>query len=179
MERNLDEALRRIKAVAFDIDGVLTGGELIPLSDHDLLRIFDAKDSFAVRVAAKKGFITAIISGGNTEALHFRCLHLGIKEENLYLGVRGKMAAFRDFCERNSLEASEVMYFGDDIPDTQVLRACGVGVVPSDAVQEAKDAADIVSEFPGGHLCVRTELERLMKVQGKWYFDPDKFDQIF
>lgn len=179
MVQNPDEALRRIKAVVFDIDGVLTGGELIPLSDHDLLRIFDAKDSFAVRVAAKKGFITAIISGGKTEALHFRCLHLGIKEEDLYLGARGKMKSFTDFCDRHGLDFSEVMYFGDDIPDTQVLKACGVGVAPSDAVAEAREAADIVSGFPGGHGCVRAELERLMKAQDKWHFDPDKFDQIF
>lgn len=179
MEQNLNEALGRIKAVVFDIDGVLTGGELIPLSDQDLLRIFDAKDSFSVRVAGKKGYILGIISGGKTEALHFRCLHLGVKEENLYLGARGKMASMKDFCQRNKLGLSEVMYFGDDIPDTQVLRACGVGVAPSDAADEAREAADIVSEYPGGKGCVRHELERLMKLQGKWVFDPDKFDQIF
>lgn len=169
----------RIKAIALDIDGVMTQGELIPLEDGDLLRIMDAKDSFAVRVAAAKGYTIAFISGGKTEALTRRCLHLGCREENLYLGTRGKLAAFKDFCAKNSLDPSEVMYFGDDVPDTQVLAAAGIGVVPSDAALDAKEAADIVSEFPGGKGCVRHELETMMRATGKWYFDPDKYDQIF
>lgn len=175
----MEPNLKKIKAIALDIDGVMTRGELIPLADGDLLRIMDAKDSFAVRVAAKKGFIIAFISGGSTPGLEKRCLHLGCRPENLYLGTRGKLAAFNDFCLRNGLKADEVMYFGDDIPDTQVLRACGVGVAPADAVSEAREAADIVSEYPGGHWCVRHEIEELLKSQGKWVFDPDRFDEIF
>lgn len=173
------DAYNKIKAIALDIDGVMTRGELIPLANGDILRIMDAKDSFAVRVAAAKGLIVTFISGGNTEALVRRCLHLGCKPENLYLGTRGKLAAFRDFCAKNGLEASEVMYFGDDVPDTQVLSAAGIGVAPADAALEAKESADIVSEYPGGHWCVRTEVEKLLRAQGKWYFDPDKYDQIF
>lgn len=175
----LDEKLSRIKAVVFDIDGVLTDGRMIPLADGDLLRIVDAKDSFAIRAAGRKGLIVGIISGGKTFALEQRCLHVGIRPENIFLGARGKMALFRRFCEQNALAPEEVMYFGDDIPDTQVLRACGVGVVPSDAVEEAKEAADIISSKPGGKGCVRAEVERLMKHKGLWVFDPDKFDEIF
>ncbi len=175
----MEPNLNNIKAVVMDIDGVLTDGGLIPLSDHDLLRVFDAKDSFAVRVASKKGLVTGIISGGKTEALRFRCLNLGIREENLYLGARGKMTSFRDFCNRNGLDPSEVMYIGDDIPDTQVLAACGAGVAPADAAEEAKAAADIVSPYPGGHWCVRNAIEQVLKAQGKWVFDPERFDQIY
>ena len=172
-------AYGRIKAIALDIDGVMTQGELIPLANGDLLRIMDAKDSFAVRVAAQKGYIVAFISGGKTEALTRRCLHLGCREENLYLGTRGKLAAFRDFCSRNSLDPSEIMYFGDDVPDTQVLKAAGIGIAPSDAAPDAREAADIVSGFPGGKGCVRHEIEKMMRLTGKWHFDPDKYDQIF
>ena len=70
-------------------------------------------------------------------------------------------------------------YFGDDIPDTQVLRACGFGIAPADAVQEAKDAADYVTTRPGGRGCLREGIELIMKAQGKWQFDEDKFHQIY
>lgn len=174
-----EQSLKKIKAVALDIDGVMTDGSLIPLADGDLLRVFDAKDSFAIRVAARKGLVTAIISGGKTDALEKRCLHLNVKPGNLFLGARGKLGIFKRFCEQNGLLPEEVMYFGDDIPDVQVLKACGVGVVPSDAAQEAKDAADIVSDYPGGKWCVRHEIENLLKVQGKWSFDPDRFEEYY
>ena len=171
--------LQQIKAVAFDIDGVLTAGTLIPLADGDLLRVVDAKDAFAIRVAKMRGLVTAIMSGGETTALRKRCLSIGIEEENLFLGCRGKLNVFNNFCLQHGLKAEEVAYFGDDVPDTQVLRACGLGIVPSDASDEAKEAADYICSHPGGHGAVREGITMILKAQGKWEFDPDKFSEIF
>ena len=173
--------LKAIKAIAYDLDGVATDGSIIPVgpTPEDLVRVVNAKDSFASRVAAQKGFIVAVISGGKTEALRSRCLHMGVKEENLYLGVRGKLAVFREFCSRNGLQPGEVAYFGDDIPDTQVLRACGFGIAPADAAQEAKDAADYVTTVPGGRGCIREGIEMILKAQDKWRFDEDRYDLLY
>lgn len=173
--------LKAIRAIVYDIDGVLTDGSIIPIGPKpdDLIRIVDAKDSFASRAAAAKGFIIGIISGGETEALHSRCRHMGALEQNLHLGVRGKIAVFQQFCKDNSLEAAEVAYFGDDIPDTQVLRACGCGIVPSDAVEEARKAADIVTSRPGGRGCLREGIELILKAQDKWHFDEDRYSEIY
>ena len=173
--------LKAIKAIAYDLDGVATDGSIIPVgpTPEDLVRVVNAKDSFASRVAAQKGFIVAVISGGKTEALRSRCLHMGVKEENLYLGVRGKLAVFREFCSRNGLQPEEVAYFGDDIPDTQVLRACGFGIAPADAAQEAKDAADYVTTMPGGRGCIREGIEMILKAQDKWRFDEDRYDLLY
>ena len=173
--------LKAIKAIAYDLDGVATDGSIIPVgpTPEDLVRVVNAKDSFASRVAAQKGFIMAVISGGKTEALRSRCIHMGVKEENLYLGARGKLGVFREFCERNGLQPSEVAYFGDDIPDTQVLRACGFGIAPADAVEDAKAAADYVTKVPGGRGCLREGIEMILRAQGKWVFDEDKFDQVY
>ena len=113
--------LSAIKAIALDIDGVLTDGGLIPLENGDVLRVTDAKDAFAVRFAAKRGIIMSIMSGGNTVALHKRMLSMHIREEDIFLGCRGKLSVFRRFCEQHGLDASEVAYFGDDIADTLSL----------------------------------------------------------
>ena len=83
------------------------------------------------------------------------------------------------YSKRHDLAAEEVMYFGDDIPDIPVLKACGCGVCPSDAVQEAKDAADYISDRPGGKLCVRQTLEMVMKAQEKWKIDLDIYHKMF
>lgn len=167
MDRNLD----RIKAIALDIDGVMTDGRVIPLADGDLLRILDAKDALAVRVAGMKGYILAIMSGGDTAALRRRMEDMNIRPENIFLGCRGKLAVFERFCAQNGLSPEEVMYIGDDLPDVPVLRAAGLGIAPADAAQDAKEAADRISPCAGGQRCVRTEIERLMRYQGKWEFD--------
>lgn len=170
-----------IKAIAYDLDGVATDGSIIPVgpSPEDLVRVVNAKDSFASRVAAQKGFIMGVISGGKTEALRSRCLHMGIKEENLFLGVRGKLPVFLQFCKQNGLQPHEAAYFGDDIPDTQVLRACGFGIAPADACQEAREAADYVTKLPGGRGCIREGIELILKVQGKWVFDEDHYELLY
>ena len=177
----MDNRLKHIKAIAYDLDGVATDGSIIPVgpTPEDLVRVVNAKDSFASRVASQKGFIMAVISGGDTQALRSRCRHMGIREENLFLGVRGKLAVFVEFCRRNGLDPSEVAYFGDDIPDTQVLRACGLGIAPADAVEEAKAAADYVTKLPGGRGCIREGIEMILKAQGKWTFDEDHFELLY
>lgn len=163
--------LKDIKAIAFDIDGVLTDGSLIPLADGDLLRVFNAKDSMAMRVASLKGIVTAIISGGDTEALRKRCLNCYIKEENLFLGCRGKLPVLFEFCKNNGLSPEEVAYMGDDIPDVPLIRECGLGIAPADAAEEAREAADYVCSRSGGRGAVREVVEMILKAQGKWEFD--------
>ena len=169
----------RIKAFAFDIDGVATDGSILCNSDGELLRIYDAKDGFAIRMATMNGYKLGVITGGASESIRKRMLTSGFLPEDVFLRSRCKMEAFETFCQRYSLEASEVMFFGDDIPDVQVLKACGIGVCPSDAVEEAKAAADWVSDFPGGKGCLRNAIETVLKAHGKWVFDETVYKKRF
>lgn len=173
------DKLKKIKAIAFDIDGVMTDGSILAMPDGDLLRIFDAKDSFGVRMAKLNGLITCVITGGASESIKKRMTYCGVDEEDVYLHSRIKMEEFNDLCQRHSLSPDEVMYFGDDLPDIEVIQACGIGVAPADAVQEVKDAADYVSEFKGGHGCVRNAIEQVMKAQGIWHLDNQRYKKLF
>ena len=175
----MKERLDRIKAFAFDVDGVLTDGGVLATLDGELLRSFDAKDGFALRMASINGYRLCCITGGRSGSIRKRLMQCGFKEEDIYLGSRIKINDFNDFCSRHGLLADEVMYFGDDIPDIPVLKACGCGVCPSDAVDEAKEAADLISDYPGGKLCVRKTLELVMKSQGKWKIDFEAYDRKF
>ena len=175
----LAEKFKKIRAFAFDVDGVMTDGGIFANNDGSLFRTFDAKDAFGLRMAAMNGYILCAITGGRDISIQKRLMICGFKEEDIYLGSRIKINDFEDFCKRHDLAAEEVMYFGDDIPDIPVLKACGCGVCPSDAVQEAKDAADYISDRPGGKLCVRQTLEMVMKAQGKWRVDLDIYHKMF
>ena len=173
------DKLKKIKAIAFDIDGVMTDGGILATSDGDLLRMFDAKDSFGVRMAKLNGLITCVITGGASDSIKKRFVYCGVDEEDVYLHSRIKMEEFDDFCSRHSLAYDEVMYFGDDLPDIDVLKACGIGVAPADAVAEAMEAADYVSPYKGGHGCVRNAIEAVMKAQGIWKLDNALYKKLF
>ena len=175
----LAEKFKKIRAFAFDVDGVMTDGRIFANNDGSLFRTFDAKDAFGLRMAAMNGYILCAITGGRDVSIQKRLMICGFKEEDIYLGSRIKINDFEDFCKRHDLAAEQVMYFGDDSPDIPVLKACGCGVCPSDAVQEAKDAADYISDRPGGKLCVRQTLEMVMKAQEKWKVDLDIYHKMF
>lgn len=174
-----EERLKKIKAVAFDIDGVFTDGGILAMPDGDLLRVFDAKDSFAVRMAKMNGLHTCIITGGSSESIIKRFSVCGVDEDDIYLHSRIKMEEFNTFCHKHMLKPEEVMYFGDDLPDVPVMEACGLSVAPADAAEEAKLAADFISPFNGGHGCVRHAVETLLKSQGRWRLDDAKYKKMF
>ena len=169
----------KIKAFAFDIDGVATDGSILCIPGGDLLRVYDAKDSFAVRMATMNGYPVAVITGGSSLSIRERMVTTGLKPEDVFLHCRNKMDEFRQFCDRYGLQPEDVMYFGDDIPDIEVIQTCGCGVCPSDAVEEVKAAADYISPFPGGKGCLRDTIEKVMRAQGRWVFDTDVYKKKF
>lgn len=171
--------LSRIKAFAFDIDGVATDGGVFCNSEGDLLRTYDAKDGFALRMAVMNGYQVGVITGGSSESIRLRMKASGVNPENVFLHSRRKIEDFHTFCERYGLAPEEVMFFGDDVPDIEVMQACGCGVCPADAVQEVKDIADWVSSFPGGHGCLRNAIETTLRQQGKWDFNAARYKKLF
>ena len=171
--------LSHIKAFAFDIDGVATDGGVFCNSDGDLLRTYDAKDGFALRMAVMHGYPVAVITGGSSESIRKRMVTSGLKPEDVFLRCRDKREQFTLFCERYGLQPKEVMYFGDDVPDIGAMQMSGCGVCPSDAVDEVKAIADWVSDYPGGRGCLRHTIETTLRAQGNWTFDAQEYKKRF
>ena len=171
--------LSHIKAFAFDIDGVATDGGVFCNSDGDLLRTYDAKDGFAIRMAVLHGYPVAIITGGSSESIRKRMITSGVKPEDVFLHCRDKREQFALFCQRYGLQAKEVMFFGDDVPDIGVLQLCGCAVCPADAVEEVKAVVHWVSSRPGGKGCLREAIETTLRQQGNWTFDAQAYKQRF
>lgn len=171
--------LKNIKAFVFDVDGVLTDGGIFADLNGELYRVYNAKDGFALRMAFMNGFKLGIITGGRSQTIVKRMLTCGLKEENIYLNSRDKLADFMDFCKKNNVKPEEVMFFGDDAPDVPVFKVCGCGICPADACRDAVEAADIMSEYNGGHSFVREEVEKVMRKQGRWILDIEEYKKHY
>lgn len=170
---------KNIKGLTLDVDGVMTDGSLIAMPDGDLLRFYNSKDTFAIRMAIMHGIKVAVITGGNTQAIYKRFLSLGVDPDDIHMGSRGKIKTFNAFCEKYGLKPQEVIYVGDDIPDVPVIQAAGLGITPQDACPEARQAADLVAEQRGGHGCIRWVVEQTLKAQGLWKFNPEDYERLF
>ncbi len=174
-----DDDWKRIKAFAFDVDGVLTDGKLISTESGELYRLFDSKDGFAFRMASMHGYYLAIITGGRSVSIRKRFQTCGIPDEDIYLGSRDKIKDFNKFCERHWLSPEEVIFVGDDIPDISVMRVAGIGACPSDAASEVQSVADFVSPHKGGQQCARSIIEKVMRLQDQWDLDVRLYEQKF
>lgn len=163
---NFKEDLKKIKAFAFDVDGVLSDTKVNLSSDGELLRTMNTKDGYAMQYASRRGYPIAIITGGRAESIAMRFRTLGIQD--IYLGASKKTDDFEDFRKKYSLESDEILYMGDDLPDYEVMKICGVPCCPADAVEEIKSVSVYISHLKGGEGCVRDIMEQVLRLHGKW-----------
>lgn len=165
--------LTQIKAVIFDVDGVLSRETIVLASDGEPLRTVNIKDGYAIQLAQKKGVRVAILTGGSTNAIRLRYAGLGV--EDIYMGCAVKIETYKEFLEKYQLKANEVMYVGDDIPDYEVMRLCGCPCCPADACPDIKEISTYVSSRKGGDGVGRDVLEQVLRAQGKWLSDAKAF----
>ncbi len=165
--------LSKIRAVVFDLDGVLSSETIALGMDGTPLRTVNIKDGYAIQLAMKMGLRVAIISGCKIEAVRKRYEGLGMKD--IYLGAAVKIKVYDDFIATYGLKDEEVIFMGDDIPDLEVMRRVGCAVCPKDACSEVKAVSCYVSDWCGGQGCGRDVLEQVLKAQGKWLSDERAF----
>lgn len=158
--------LTKIKAMAFDVDGVLSN-TIIPVNaEGEPLRTANIKDGYALHLAAKLGFPLAIITGGKTQAVRIRYEGLGVQD--VFLGCSQKTDEYETWKTKHNLKDEEILYVGDDIPDYQVLQRCGCSCCPSDAAPEIQAICTYISPHKGGHGVARDIVEQVLKAQGRW-----------
>ncbi len=158
--------LSKIKAFAFDVDGVLTGGEIIYTNGGEEAKAFNIKDGWAIVEAKKHGFITGIITGRSSELVAKRAKELKI--DFLVQGELKKADAYERFKAEYYLKDEEIAYIGDDLIDLPILTRCGFAVCPFDANDEVKSRVHLISRFEGGKGAAREMIEEVLKKKGLW-----------
>lgn len=164
--KSYKELLNHVNTFIFDVDGVLTNGDVIIFND-DVIRTLNSRDSYAIQYAVKQGFEVYVITGGNSQDVRNRLLELGVKE--VHLRSSNKIDVLNDIVQRNGLSKEHILYMGDDIPDYEVMQSVGVAACPQDAAIEIKRISHYQSPFNGGRHCVRDVIEQTLRVQNKWF----------
>lgn len=143
----------QIKLVAFDVDGVLTSGEIIYNDKGEEFKMFNAKDGHGMFSLSKKGYITAIITARSSAIVEKRAKDLDIT--HVYQGAKNKLLAMQELMDTYKLDFSQIAYIGDDIPDICLLEKAGLAFCPNDAVEEVKKVCHYVLSNSGGKGAVR------------------------
>lgn len=160
------EHFHDITTFIFDVDGVLTDGNVLALEDGTLLRQMNIRDGYALKQAVKEGYNVCIITGGISEGVKKRLERLGV--EDIFTGVEDKLKVFTRYIREKEIDQATVLYMGDDLPDYAVMRLVGIPACPRDAAHEMFEVAQYVSPYDGGKGCVRDVIEKVLRLNGQW-----------
>lgn len=162
----------QIKAIFFDVDGVLTDGKIIYDDTGRESKQFNVKDGYIISHVKKAGILVGIITGRESKVVSNRAAEL--KLDFCHQGIMDKHAVFEKLVAFHKLKKKEVAYIGDDINDLKVLKDCGLSACPADAMDYVKSAVDVVTVAKGGRgvarevcdliLAARGDLDKILKV---------------
>ena len=152
--------MRHIKAVALDVDGVLTDGTFWWGAEGEELKRFSFADVMGVSLGLRAGLVFALISGEDSPLVDRFARKMGI--EDVYKDCKDKAGALRLFAQSHGLKLAEVCFMGDDVNDLAALALAGFKAAPANAHASVKKRVDVVTTRPGGGGAVRELVDCLL-----------------
>jgi 3-deoxy-D-manno-octulosonate 8-phosphate phosphatase (KDO 8-P phosphatase) len=166
----LKKRAAQIKILLMDVDGTMTDGGVLLLSQPDgsalEIKVFDAHDGQGLTLAHTAGIRTGCITGRESPALVRRANEM--KMEFVYMKQPTKIPAYEEILRKTGVPDSAVAYVGDDLPDLTVMRRVGLAVAVGNAVPEVKKAAHFVTKSAAGRGAIRDAIELILKSKGIW-----------
>ncbi len=151
-----------VRLIVFDVDGVMTDGNLYYGPEGEALKVFHVRDGHGLKRLAAAGLHVAVISGRTGEPVRRRLHELGIRR--VHLGIDDKLEAFKHLLARLELEPRQAAFMGDDTPDADAMRHAGLALTVADAHPEIRALAHWTSSLPGGRGAVREASDWLLSL---------------
>lgn len=159
---------KNIKVLIFDVDGVLTDGQIFVIPDaqgHGVeAKGFAAHDGLGISLGRLGGLRIGIITKRQSRTVAIRASDL--KLEFVYQGQAHKMDAINEILAKTHIGISQLCYVGDDIIDLPVMRQCGLAIATANARAEVKAIAHYVTPNLGGHGAGRDAIDFILSAQG-------------
>jgi 3-deoxy-D-manno-octulosonate 8-phosphate phosphatase (KDO 8-P phosphatase) len=156
----LVDEMSTIKAIAMDVDGVLTDGTFYWGAEGQEWKRFSFYDVMGISLGRKAGLVFAFISGEDNHLIDRFADKMGILD--VYKGCKDKARALRSFAEKRGLSLSEVCFMGDDINDLPALEIAGLSVAPASAHERVKKKVMLVTKHSGGQGAVRELIDHVI-----------------
>lgn len=164
MEQAANKA-SRLRLMGFDVDGVLTTGDLYFTPAGDEIKVFSSLDGHGLKMLQQAGIEVVIITGRKSEMVARRAENLGITR--LYQGVHDKRAVMQELAASLGLKQEHIGYMGDDVVDLPILRSCGFSATVADGHDFVKQHVDYCTQKGGGKGAVREVCDYILHAQGK------------
>lgn len=165
LAKKFEKKLKKIKVVAFDIDGILTDGSVFWNGDDiGWNRLGNTSDGYMMKVLQKAGLKVGVISGGDSISVDKRYReNLGL--DFVFKGNEDKLVALNEILSWG-YDESEVLFMGDEFFDLPVLQRVGFSATVPIASFEIQEQVDYVTQRESGKGCAREVMDILRVCQG-------------
>lgn len=155
-----------VRAVIFDVDGVLTDGSLFFGESGELFKRFNTLDGHGLKLIAEEGITPIVITGRDSKALRTRLKELGVT--HAHFGVSDKLQAAENVLHQLKLTWQQVAVIGDDWPDLPLMVRAQVSAAPANAHAQVRAQAHVVTQAQGGHGAARELCDLLLIAHGAY-----------
>jgi len=155
--------MKHLKAIALDVDGVLTDGGVWWGPNGEEWKRFSFADIMGVSLASKAGFIVALISGEDSPLVDRFAVKMGITD--VAKGCKDKASALRAFAERRGLALSDVIFMGDDVNDVAAMKIAGLAAAPPGPAAAALEHAAFAAQAEAALGAVRDLVDALLRAR--------------
>ncbi len=149
-----------IKAIALDVDGVLTDGGFWWGPNGEEWKRFSFIDIMGLSLARKAGVQLALISGENSPVVDRLARKMRVSD--VYRDCKDKARALRSFAEHHHLQLQEICFMGDDVNDLAALEIAGLAAAPANARPVVLTKCQFVSKATGGNGAVRELIDYVL-----------------
>lgn len=155
-----------LKAAIFDVDGVLTDGQLFISGQGEDFKAFHALDGHGLKLLKRGGIEPVVITGRDSPAVRRRLADLGIA--HAVFGAGDKLAAAEALMAQHGWQWPELAAIGDDWPDLPLLERAAFACAPPNAHAEVRAVAHHVTSVPGGRGAAREFCDLLLMASGRY-----------
>jgi YrbI family 3-deoxy-D-manno-octulosonate 8-phosphate phosphatase len=161
---NLQAAIRKVRLVAFDFDGVFTDNMVYVLQDGtEAVRCYRG-DGIGLQKLAKLGLETVIISTESNPVVSARAKKLKIR---CLQDCQDKQATLENIAQELSITLDQVAFIGNDVNDLACLTNVGLPIVVNDAHPDVLILAAYRTKTCGGYGAVREICDLFEKALAK------------
>jgi YrbI family 3-deoxy-D-manno-octulosonate 8-phosphate phosphatase len=150
----------KIQLLILDFDGVLTDNRVWVDQDGREMVAANRSDSLGINHLRQAGVETVVISMETNPVVAARCRKMNI---SWIQGENDKATSLNNLLLARHVDASEVVYLGNDVNDLPCFPLVGWAVAVVDAAPEVARRADFVLAQPGGHGAVRELCDLIME----------------
>ncbi len=155
-----------LKAVIFDVDGVLTDGRIYIGEHGEEHKAFCTLDGHGLKSLQQCGITPIVITGRDSPSVRRRAADLGL--DHAVYGARDKLAAATPLLAALGLAWSEVAAMGDDWPDLPLMRRAAFAVAPPLAHAEVLAVAHHITRAPAGYGAARECCDLILMAAGRY-----------